>query len=213
VSTTVKRKFFDVAAAIIPCLYLLLCLINNRNLPLIFSELETLFETAHLNYLQQTAQRTHDFKELTQNDQKLTADIDKMRKKIDVLQTSIQQVSLLSLSFSLSLCLSLSLSLSLSAFLFFCLNLFLSVRLSPFFSLSLSFSPYHVNLLILLHDCLVLFLTFQKILEHSTGRNNSNINYSKCNPAWSGAFHITLSILTLWPLLLLAVENEDKAAD
>ena len=56
-------------------------------------ELETLFETAHLNYLQQTAQRTHDFKELTQNDQKLTADIDKMRKKIDLLQTSIQQVS------------------------------------------------------------------------------------------------------------------------
>jgi peptidoglycan hydrolase CwlO-like protein len=54
-------------------------------------ELETLFETAHLNYLQQTAQRTHDFKELTQNDQKLTADIDKMRKKIDTLQTSIQQ--------------------------------------------------------------------------------------------------------------------------
>ena len=58
----------------------------------LFLELETLFETAHLNYLQQTAQRTHDFKELTQNDQKLTADIDKMRKKIDVLQTSIQQV-------------------------------------------------------------------------------------------------------------------------
>ena len=42
--------------------------------------------------MQQTAQRTHDFKELTQNDQKLTSDIDKMRKKIDVLQTSIQQV-------------------------------------------------------------------------------------------------------------------------
>ena len=54
-------------------------------------ELETLFESAHLNYLQQTAQRTHDFKELTQNDQKLTADIEKMRKKIDSLQTSIQQ--------------------------------------------------------------------------------------------------------------------------
>jgi len=54
-------------------------------------ELETLFESAHLNYLQQTAQRTHDFKELTQNDQKLSADIEKMRKKIDSLQTSIQQ--------------------------------------------------------------------------------------------------------------------------
>lgn len=52
-------------------------------------ELEQHFETAHLNYLQQTAQRTHDFKELTQNDQKLTAEIDKKRKKIDNLQVSI----------------------------------------------------------------------------------------------------------------------------
>ena len=53
-------------------------------------ELEQHFETAHLNYLQQTAQRTHDFKELTQNDQKLSADIEKKRKKIDNLQTTIQ---------------------------------------------------------------------------------------------------------------------------
>jgi hypothetical protein len=144
VSTTVKRKFFDVAAAIIPCLYLLLCLTNNRNLPLIFSELETLFETAHLNYLQQTAQRTHDFKELTQNDQKLTADIDKMRKKIDVLQTSIQQVSLLSLSLSLSVSLSLSLSLSLplslSLSFSLCVSLFLSKSVPVCASLSLSLS-------------------------------------------------------------------------
>ena len=56
------------------------------------TELEALFETAHSNYLQQTAQRTHDFKELTVNDQKLTGDIDKMRKKIDTLQTNVQQV-------------------------------------------------------------------------------------------------------------------------
>lgn len=56
------------------------------------TELEALFETAHSNYLQQTAQRTHDFKELTVNDQKLTSDIDKMRKKIETLQTNVQQV-------------------------------------------------------------------------------------------------------------------------
>lgn len=49
-------------------------------------ELEQHFETAHLNYLQQTAQRTHDFKELTQNDQKLSGEIEKKRKKIDNLQ-------------------------------------------------------------------------------------------------------------------------------
>ena len=54
-------------------------------------ELENHFETAHLNYLQQTAQRTHDFKELTQTDQRLSKDIEVKRKKIDVLQTSIQQ--------------------------------------------------------------------------------------------------------------------------
>jgi len=54
-------------------------------------ELENHFETAHLNYLQQTAQRTHDFKELTQTDQRLSKDIEVKRKKIDALQTNIQQ--------------------------------------------------------------------------------------------------------------------------
>ena len=73
--------------------------IRNRNLEEInmlrisldaqIEELEQHFETAHLNYLQQTAQRTHDFKELTQNDQKLTAEIDKKRKKIDNLQVRL----------------------------------------------------------------------------------------------------------------------------
>jgi len=53
-------------------------------------ELEQHFETAHLNYLQQTAQRTHDFKELTQNDQRLNLEIEQKRKKIDNLQTTIQ---------------------------------------------------------------------------------------------------------------------------
>ena len=75
--------------------------IRNRNLEDInmlrisldaqIEELEQNFETAHLNYLQQTAQRTHDFKELTQNDQRLSAEIDQRRKKIDALQTNIQQ--------------------------------------------------------------------------------------------------------------------------
>ena len=53
-------------------------------------DLENHFETAHLNYLQQTAQRTHDFKELTQTDQALSKNIEGMRKKVDSLQTSIQ---------------------------------------------------------------------------------------------------------------------------
>jgi len=75
--------------------------IRNRNLEDInmlrisldaqIEELEQQFETAHLNYLQQTAQRTHDFKELTQNDQRLSAEIDSRRKKVDSLQTTIQQ--------------------------------------------------------------------------------------------------------------------------
>jgi len=51
-------------------------------------ELEQHFETAHLNYLQQTAQKTHDFKELTQNDQALSRDIEQKRRKIDSLQVS-----------------------------------------------------------------------------------------------------------------------------
>lgn len=54
-------------------------------------ELEQQFETAHLNYLQETAQRTHDFKELTQNDQRLDDEIYRRRKEVDGLQTSIQQ--------------------------------------------------------------------------------------------------------------------------
>ena len=53
-------------------------------------DLENHFESAHLNYLQQTAQRTHDFKELTQTDQRLSKDIEQRRKKIDVLQSGIQ---------------------------------------------------------------------------------------------------------------------------
>lgn len=70
--------------------------IRNRNLEEInmlrisldaqIEELEQHFETAHLNYLQQTAQRTHDFKELTQNDQRLSRDIELKKKKIDGLQ-------------------------------------------------------------------------------------------------------------------------------
>lgn len=75
--------------------------IRNRNLEEInmlrisldaqIEDLEQHFETAHLNYLQQTAQRTHDFKELTQNDQRLSHEIELKKKKIDNLQTNIQQ--------------------------------------------------------------------------------------------------------------------------
>lgn len=74
--------------------------IRNRNLEEInmlrisldaqIEELEQHFESAHLNYLSQTAQRTHDFKNLTRLDQKLSADIEKKKKKIDNLQTTIQ---------------------------------------------------------------------------------------------------------------------------
>jgi hypothetical protein len=39
-------------------------------------ELEQQFEAAHLSYLQQTGQRTHEFKDLTRNDQKLSKEID-----------------------------------------------------------------------------------------------------------------------------------------
>ena len=53
-------------------------------------ELENHFESEHLHYLQNTAQKTHDFKELTQTDQKLSKDIEHLRKKVDSLQTSIQ---------------------------------------------------------------------------------------------------------------------------
>jgi hypothetical protein len=54
-------------------------------------DLESNFESEHISYLQQTSQRTHDFKELTQNDQRLTREIETKKKKIDVLQTGIQQ--------------------------------------------------------------------------------------------------------------------------
>lgn len=74
--------------------------IRNRNLEEInmlrisldaqIEELEQHFETAHLNYLQQTVQRTHDFKELTMNDQRLSQEIDQKKKKIDSLLTNIQ---------------------------------------------------------------------------------------------------------------------------
>jgi dynein regulatory complex subunit 2 len=75
--------------------------IRNRNLEEInmlrisldaqIEELEQHFETAHLNYLQQTAQRTHDFKELTQNDQRLSREIELKKRKIDNLLILIQQ--------------------------------------------------------------------------------------------------------------------------
>jgi hypothetical protein len=61
------------------------------NLDAQIEELEQHFETAHLNYLQQTAVRTHDFKSLTQNDHSLSQKIEVSRKKIDNLQTTIQQ--------------------------------------------------------------------------------------------------------------------------
>ena len=54
-------------------------------------DLESNFESEHISYLQQTSQRTHDFKELTQNDQRLTREIETKKKKIDVLQMAIQQ--------------------------------------------------------------------------------------------------------------------------
>jgi hypothetical protein len=95
-------------------------------------------------------------------------------------------------TFFLSLSLTLTLSHTLSLlFSFFVYVLFLSVRLSPFLSIFLSL--YQVNLLSLLHDCLVLCLTFQKLVEHSTRIHDSNMTYSECNPAWSGAFCIMLS--------------------
>eukprot|EP01038_Epipyxis_sp_PR26KG_P008264 gene8264-11184_t len=75
--------------------------IRNRNLEDInmlrlsldaqIEDLEQNFETAHLNYLQQTAIRTHEFKELTEKDTKLGREIEEKRKKIDNLQTTIQR--------------------------------------------------------------------------------------------------------------------------
>lgn len=52
-------------------------------------ELEQHFETAHLNYLQNTDQRTQDFKYLTAKDQDLSRDIELKIRKIERLQTSI----------------------------------------------------------------------------------------------------------------------------
>jgi hypothetical protein len=52
-------------------------------------ELEQHFETAHLNYLQNTDQRTQDFKYLTAKDQELSRDIELKIRKIERLQTSI----------------------------------------------------------------------------------------------------------------------------
>lgn len=52
-------------------------------------DLEQHFEAAHLAYLQSTAQRTHDFKDLTIRDQNLSQQIDEKRRKIDNLQVEI----------------------------------------------------------------------------------------------------------------------------
>uniref|UniRef100_K3X0D8 Dynein regulatory complex subunit 2 n=1 Tax=Globisporangium ultimum (strain ATCC 200006 / CBS 805.95 / DAOM BR144) TaxID=431595 RepID=K3X0D8_GLOUD len=52
-------------------------------------ELEQHFETAHLNYLQNTDQRTQDFKYLTAKDQDLSRDIELKIRKIERLQSSI----------------------------------------------------------------------------------------------------------------------------
>mmetsp|Transcript_1781 Transcript_1781/g.5259 ORF Transcript_1781/g.5259 Transcript_1781/m.5259 type:complete len:385 (+) Transcript_1781:189-1343(+) len=52
-------------------------------------DLEQHFETAHLNYLQTTDQRTHDFKYYTKKDQELSKDIEIKIRKIERLQTSL----------------------------------------------------------------------------------------------------------------------------
>lgn len=49
-------------------------------------DLEQQFEAAHTAYLQATAQRRHDFKDLTQRDQNLSQQIEQRRRKIDNLQ-------------------------------------------------------------------------------------------------------------------------------
>ena len=46
-------------------------------------ELEQKFEHEHLEYLNTTNKRTHEYKELTSNDQKLTLEIEQRRKKIN----------------------------------------------------------------------------------------------------------------------------------
>ncbi|EQC28951.1 hypothetical protein SDRG_13288 [Saprolegnia diclina VS20] len=52
-------------------------------------ELEQHFETAHLNYLQNTDQRTQDFKYLTAKDQELSKDIEIKIRKIERLQANL----------------------------------------------------------------------------------------------------------------------------
>ncbi|ETV78769.1 hypothetical protein H257_07603 [Aphanomyces astaci] len=54
-------------------------------------ELEQHFETAHLNYLQNTDQRTQDFKYLTAKDQELSKDIEIKIRKIERLQANLTQ--------------------------------------------------------------------------------------------------------------------------
>jgi dynein regulatory complex subunit 2 len=73
--------------------------IRNRNLEDInmlrisldaqIEDLEQQFEGAHTSYLQATAQRRHDFKDLTQRDQNLSQQIEQRRRKIDNLQVSL----------------------------------------------------------------------------------------------------------------------------
>jgi hypothetical protein len=53
-------------------------------------ELERHFESAHLNYLQNTDQRTQDFKFLTRKDQELSREIELKIRKIERLQASLQ---------------------------------------------------------------------------------------------------------------------------
>jgi len=52
-------------------------------------ELERCFETAHLNYLQNTDQRTQDFKFLTKKDNDLSRELEQKMKKIEKLQESL----------------------------------------------------------------------------------------------------------------------------
>ncbi|CAN0277864.1 unnamed protein product, partial [Discosporangium mesarthrocarpum] len=53
-------------------------------------DLEQHFETAHINYLQNTDQRTTDFKYLTSKDQELSREIEIKIRKIERLQGSLQ---------------------------------------------------------------------------------------------------------------------------
>ena len=52
-------------------------------------DLEQHFETAHLNYLQTTDQRTHDFKYYTKKDQELSKEIEIKIRKIERLQANL----------------------------------------------------------------------------------------------------------------------------